>query len=445
MRRLALMALLAGGVACGNWSRVGGNTEPKAGESLTQFFNPQRFYQALGRLAAGDPIPFVGTVAFTAALSDTVLATLGLSMENRALSFQKEGKGFVAHYRVDVSFQREGQPAITGGQEEVVRVASFQETQRADESVLFQKAFRVQSGRYHVVVTLRDPNSTGSSKAENDFTAPSYGPGTTSDPILAYQATGRAQLSDPLRIVLNPRGTVSYGGDTLLAYVEGYGFGSSTRVPFEVRTDQDSVVFNDSLTFQGGHAVESQVIRLRPDSIALGELRLVVGKGDAARSTSAVVSFSSAWVVTNFDEMVNVLRYFGHEAELSEIKKAPPSQRLALWRKFWVASDPNPATPENEALNAYFSRVALANSRFREEGLPGWRTDRGEALIRLGEPDETYEPGPGTSNRVLRWTYTVQRVELYFIDETGFGRFRLTSNSRSELELAAQRLERSGT
>ena len=72
-------------------------------------------------------------------------------------------------------------------------------------------------------------------------------------------------------------------------------------------------IYTDSLRFRGGRQVESQVIRLAPDSVSLGELRLVVGSGPQQRTVSALVSFSQAWVVTNFDEMLDLLRYFGQD------------------------------------------------------------------------------------------------------------------------------------
>ena len=89
-----------------------------------------------------------------------------------------------------------------------------------------------------------------------------------------------------------------------------------------------------------------------------------------------------------------------------------------MWREFYVATDPNTVTPENEALNHYFGRIAQANQRFTDEGVPGWRTDRGEVYINLGPPDESIENTPGTTaNRVLRWTYLNLRLTLYFRDE----------------------------
>ncbi|MGH7528371.1 MAG: hypothetical protein ACREMX_16880, partial [Gemmatimonadales bacterium] len=312
MRRLLFVAVLASAAfGCGNWKRVGSQDEPAPTEALTRVFNSTQFYQRLGRLAAADPLPFVGTVAFAAGPADSVIAILGLSLENRAFAFQREANVFVARYRVTLSFQRTGAPSVDVTREEVVRVPTFQETQRADESVLFQQILRIVPGTYKVSVTVRDPGSTSESRASADFTAPKFEAGTTSAPILAYQATGRGGLADPLSVVLNPRGAVGYGSDTLLAYVEGYGYSGPSKVPFKVYDEQDRVIHDDSLKFRGGRPVESQVIRLAPDSVSLGELRLVVGSGDRERKVSAVVSFTQAWVVTNFEEMLELLRYFG--------------------------------------------------------------------------------------------------------------------------------------
>jgi GWxTD domain-containing protein len=443
MRPLVLPAMLVAILGCGSWSRVGSEHDPRPSETLARVLNTTQYYQRLGRLAADQPLPFVGNVAFAAGPADSVIGILGLSLENRALSFQREGNVFVARYRVSLSFRREGVPSVDEAREEIVRVPTFQETQRADESILFQQILRLLPGTYHVTATVRDVGSTSESRAQADYTAPSFAPGTTSGPILAYQATGRGNFTDPLNLVLNPRGSVGYGSDTLLAYIEGYHFTRPATVPFKVLDEQQNVVHQNELHFRGGHEVESQVVRLSPDSVALGELTLIVGEGESERKVSALVSFTNAWVVTNFDEMLDLLRYFGHDNEVSAMRKAPESERARLWREFYVSTDPNNATPENEALNAYFTRVAQANQRFTDEGVPGWRTDRGEVYINLGAPDEVVENTPGTTaNRILRWTYITLRLELFFRDESGFGRLRLLPSSRAEYERTLARLRR---
>ena len=75
--------------------------------------------------------------------------------------------------------------------------------------------------------------------------------------------------------------------------------------------------------------------------------------------------------------------------------------------------------------------------------MPGWRTDRGEVYISLGEPDEGFLTNPTlTEARQIRWTYIQDRLTLYFQDETGFGRYRLHPESRSEFERVVSRVRR---
>jgi GWxTD domain-containing protein len=245
-------------------------------------------------------------------------------------------------------------------------------------------------------------------------------------------------------VILNPRGTLAYGGDTTTAFVEAYALPGPTRIPVTLIDSRDSVILRDSLRFAGGLPIETAVIRFSPDSAPLGELHVVVGSGEKAESTMAIVSFSQGWVVTNFDDMLSLLRYFPPSEALDSLRKAPAAERGRLWKVFWRSTDPNTATPNHEDLDIYFARIALANARFREEGLPGWRTDRGEAMVRLGDPDEVFDASPQSEGRLIRWGYTQFQLVLYFVDETGFGRFRLTAASRAELERVAARLSRQG-
>jgi GWxTD domain-containing protein len=204
------------------------------------------------------------------------------------------------------------------------------------------------------------------------------------------------------------------------------------------------------------------VIRVVPDSAPLGQLEILVGPddaihnsaapnrlaiapgGDAIHRTNALVSFSSAWVVTNFDDLLSLLRYFGENRRVEAMRRAKSTDRITLWQDFYRATDPNPATPENEALDQYFARIAIANQRYRETGFPGWRSDRGEVFIVLGDPDMVQDQSAQLQNagRVIRWEYDTYRLDLYFQDITGFGRFQLTIQSRSDFERVRTRIQR---
>jgi GWxTD domain-containing protein len=440
-RVCAAAVLLAG---CGSWGRVGSNRPaPSPGETLTQILDLSSVYRRLGRLTAGDPLPFVADVAFLAGAGDSTVVLVGLSLENRNLAFQREGNGFQAHYRVEVSAEPAGGGrAVQAAKDQTVSVSTFAETQRADESILYQEGLTLLPGSWKVSIVVTDKTAGKPSRAEATYTVPSFGPGSLSPPRLTYQAKGRGTRAAPVAIILNPRGTLAYGGDSATAYVEGYQMPGPTVVPVRLFDARDSLILQDSLRFSGTREVESAVVRFAPDSAPLGEIRIVVGDPPHTDSTIALVSFSQGWVVTNFDDMLTLLRYFPPSPALDSLRKAPATERGRLWKAFWRATDPNPATPANEDLDEYFARVALANARFRGEALPGWRTDRGEVLIRLGEPDEVYDASPASEGRLIRWAYTQYQLALYFVDETGFGRFRLTPASRAELERIVARLSR---
>lgn len=444
MRRLALGMLVAGavvGCAGGASQEGGGHSTPAPTEDAPGGAQIASAYRRIGRLASAEPLPFIGTLTFAGGTGDTALAILAVSLSNKALTFEREPTGYTARYRVDISLAPDHGSPVTVAREEVVRVSTLQETTRTDESILFQQSFKLLPGRHHVIVSVRDMASGVEGRAEADYQAPSFPAGTTSEPILAYQAKGRGERREPLQLVVNPRGTIGLNGDTLLVYVEGYSLSGAQAVPFEVRTQTDSVIYRDSLRFRGGRPVESQVLRVTPDSLSLGEVRLVVGTGPAERRASALVSFTPAWLVTDYDQMLNVLRYFGPNVYLDSLRKAPPADRPRLWRAFYRSTDPNPKTPQNEQLDEYFARVAAANAQIKDEGIPGWRTDRGEVFIVLGPPDEASEAGQ-MSSRLIRWYYQNYRLTLFFADESGFGRYRLVQQSRADFERLVARLRR---
>ncbi|HEY3935366.1 MAG TPA: GWxTD domain-containing protein [Gemmatimonadales bacterium] len=463
LSRPAAAGLLFAGTAaiggCGNWQRVGSAPQPDTQREAAQLLDPNALFTRLGRLVSAQGVPYVGSVAFVAGPGDSTVAIVAISLSNRSFAFEKSGSAFAARYRVEYEFDRPGAQPVMVGRDESIRVESFVETQRTDESILLQQRIALAPGNYQLAVRVRDLGNTQIGTAEKKVVAPVFGPGTYTAPILAYRVRGRATRDDSLSIVLNPRGTLAYGGDTLLIYVEGNGYTKPTDVPLQVRDERDSLVMHTMVHFAGTGAVEGRVVRIAPDSAPLGQLEIAVGNAgrsgsqpekfavgpgvDDIHRTSAVVSFSSAWIVTNFDDLLSLLRYFGEDRKIEAMRHAKNSDRIQMWQDFYHSTDPNPSTPENEALDLYFARLSQANQRFREAGDPGWRTDRGEVFITLGEPDEIHDQSAQLQNqgRIIQWQYTEYRLILYFQDISGFARFQLTPQSRSDFDAVRIRLQ----
>jgi GWxTD domain-containing protein len=250
------------------------------------------------------------------------------------------------------------------------------------------------------------------------------------------------------RLLLNPRATLPYGGDSLRFYFEAYGTDAQRdRVAARAVDPTGSVLWTDTVDLDGTAVLAIGRLALGSADLPIGRAELearVVGRSDTAEAP-LLVSFSDQWAITNFDQVISILRYFDRQDWVRRLRDAAPADRWTIWRDFWKDSDPVPMTPEHEALNEYFNRVQTANTRYREEGDAGWLTDRGEVFITLGEPDDvldmSHELNRG-GNRIIRWQYSTLRLTLFFQDQTGFGRFRLTPVSRAEYQRVLMRVRR---
>ena len=441
------MAFLAGGVAaCGGTQRPVSDPRPEPGAVVSTLFDAGSVYGAMGLLVAGPPLPFVATLDYVAdATPDSTLAVFGLSLSNHALTFQRDGNVFTAHYHVEVTFRADAGAVRQLASDETVRVQSFQETQRGDESVIYQQFIGVPPGIYKVMVTVRDRSGPAASHQDRTDTVPRFAGQGTSAPLAVYRGAGRTRASDVPKLLVNPRATVAYGADTLRFYLEVYGERPGARWLARALDLGGHEIWHDTVALAGTQALSSGVAQLAPGVLPVGAGRFEIGRvGSAATHTAPfLVSFSDQWAITNYDQMISLLRYFERQEWVDKLRHATPDQRPAVWQQFYKATDPVELTPENEALDGYFRRVQIANQRFREAGEPGWLTDRGEVFITLGEPDDVFDFTSDVSRsgiRGVRWTYREQRLTLFFQDNTGFGRYRLTPLSRAEFQrIVAQR------
>ena len=435
-------------LGCGPWQRVGSPDHPQPGVNVARVLDAADIYRAMGFYVSGPPLPFVGSVHYLRGASqDSTLALCALSLSNHALRFRRDVNEFTAEYHVEVSFRPDSGATRQVASDQVVRVRGFQETLRTDESIIFQQFLTLGPGVYHVTMLVRDGNGPGLGRQERVDTVPAYAGRTLATPIAIYEGTGRSDAAEPPKLLANPRATLPYGGDTLRFYVEGYGLGERARLALQVIDQGGTDVLEDTVPFARGSGLMHALIALAPDRLPMGQAQVrlqPVGGGPGARAPF-LVSFSSQWVITNFDEMISLLRYFERQDLVDSLRKAPPAARPEVWKRFWKATDPVPITPENEALDEYFKRIQIANQRYAEAGDPGWLTERGEVFISMGDPDEVYDLRGDVSRggtAVIRWTYNTLQLVLLFVDQSGFGRFRLTPSSRADYMRALGRVRR---
>ncbi|HEY2806449.1 MAG TPA: GWxTD domain-containing protein [Gemmatimonadales bacterium] len=412
-------------------------------ERLPELFDPTLVYREMGLLTDNGPLGVIGNARILAGSSrDSLQVIVGLSMRNRGLTFQRQGEEFVAEYQADVALKRGNTVVSRTQRDERVRVSSFRETQRADESIIFQSFVTAAPGDYVLDISIRDRNGANASHVETPISVPSLQSSAVALPISVYQATPRTSLTEQPALVMNPRIAVDYGVDTLHFYVETYNAAAGSKMTLEAVDGTGHTSWLDTLRIDSLRPVAGFVVSIPPATLSIGRYELHLSQGgNVMAETPFLVAFSDQYAAGNLQDIVSLLRYFAPPDTLKALLNAPPEERGAAWLHFWKSTDPNPATPENEGIEEYLHRVQIANERFRDEGVPGWLTERGEVFITIGEPSEILDRRADTQGRgrFIQWTYYDLRLTLTFFDDTGFGRFRLDPRSRSEFQHVSNR------
>ena len=408
----------------------------------------------MGLIAGPPQFPVVASLSTLAGPADSTYVLVALSLPNSALRFQREGQGFFAEYTVSAAFQQDSATVGRLDRREVVRVGSFAETGRSDESIVFQQAIAIPAGRYQVRLEAADVHSSRNFSVDDTLDIPAYGGegARLSPPLMVYRAEGREQRADPPFLIANPRHAVPYGGEAPRVYLESYGVPADEPLKVRIVDQEGTDLWSaNALLVQGDSAIHYGVVEVPANVLPLGRLWVEVNRvGGLPQRTPMVLTISDQWMVANFDEVLDFLRYIAYPEELDSLRVGSPAERRSRWDEFWARRDPLPVTDANEYRDEFFQRVRYATEAFREPGgRAGWDTDRGEVYIVLGPPDQALERYISVSNmsgepNAEEWLYSGApggRLSLLFVDRSGFGRYELAASSAAAFRGVAERMK----
>jgi len=410
--------------------------------------NASAVYQEAGYLVGAGEIQFVGDVhAFAGATPDSTQIVIAFSFPNRDLTFVRDGEQYRAAYDVSYGVRAGNTLVARRTAHSEVRVASFRETTRTEESVVVQQPIAMRPGSYTLDLSVRDNGSTNAGTLSRSLTLPTFAAG--GDMIAAaavYDVTPRTARSQTPALIVNPRATVTLGEDSILdVYVEATGTAPSARVRVEVAADSASVLYADTLDLGEGTDARAGIAHLPVARIGLGSLsiRVVDDRGARAAPIAAVVRPGNGLAVGSFRDMLDYLRYFTSDARLRAVRDGDPATLAEAWSRFVRGTDPDQSTPQNEAMIEYFRRLEQANERFGAGESAGWSTPRGRVFDAFGPPDATEEPTAEHADRAgarLVWSYRDPALRLVFVDRTGHGDWQLDAASAIEFTAALSRL-----
>jgi GWxTD domain-containing protein len=454
--RRAAIALGAAGLIAGCFYRVpevSRSAEPIERVATPAAVNGLPVYAGAGFITSEGPVGFAGAVRYLAGPSpDSTLVLLGFSFPNRNLTFTSDGEQYRAAYDVTFDVKSGTRLVQHRAARAEVRVSSFRETTRNEESVIAQQVLVLAPGAYSLDVTVRDGgSSTEGGHSRASLVVPSVGQSSYVSAVAVYQATPRSNASSPLRAIMNPRSTVLLGRDsTLLVYLEVYGPTAPATVDVRVMADR-AVLYEDSTALSPASSFRAGVVTLPTARIGLGLLRLVISSRNNPALTladmSIVVRPGEDLAFGSFAETAGYLRFFTTPARLHALQDtASAPARAQAWSA--IVERPQRLRADTAhsylpSLSEYLARVQAANQRFRQRDFPGWLTDRGRVYSTLGPPDSVVEPigsaatSPGAK---LQWQFRRPAIHLVFIDQSGEGDWELTTESADEFAALFRRI-----
>jgi GWxTD domain-containing protein len=102
--------------------------------------------------------------------------------------------------------------------------------------------------------------------------------------------------------------------------------------------------------------------------------------------------FDVIWSVSSWgqdpDELFQEMALLMRDSEYKKLQALSPGAREIYLAEYWRELDPDPDSPENEALTIFRQRVALADREFESTLQRGILTDRGRVFVRYGAPDD---------------------------------------------------------
>jgi len=351
-----------------------------------------------------------------------------------SIQFVKKDNGFYANYNITLSFTDESKTNIIFERnwKEKIKTNDFDQTLSGGNYNLSYKTYDLNPGKYFVKCIVEDSDSRAASSKEI--------------PLIVKQISDSLGVSDLMlvsefvkdstgeKIIPNVTASVTNRSNLVPLYFEIY---SDKKREINIEYSLDDLKKNTSfkqmehITVNPGTNLIKHTVNNVSFSVGEYLLNAVIKDNDWKIITSVEKKIFSKihgvpLAITDLNKAVDQIVYIASPEELDFIKEGKSyEEKLERFLSFWDKKKPNPKTDDNPILYEYFRRVDYANKNFKGLG-EGWRSDMGMIFITFGPPSSV-ERHPLDSNTKPYeiWDYYELNRSFVFIDQTGFGDYRL--------------------
>jgi GWxTD domain-containing protein len=381
---------------------------------------------------------FVDALSFSSGDSLTSRVDIYVQVPYDAIQFVKLNDRYRANYEISVNFLTDDNASVSEKVwSEEIRVPLFEFTESKKTFSLTQRSVDIPPGIYTMRAQVRDNESKKISFVVKKIIIGNYFKKelTISDVMLVNRLSSEGERRS---ISPNVSGNIGENNNSFSIFYEIYSdrASDSLNLHYTITDMKGRVFLNKSQNYRLRGNKGQIITRFDSSKYSTGSYLLTVevrsvdsdpNEIPAMRQRSFIVRWGNMPIsISDLDLAIKQMRYIAkdHEYEAVEDAKTDEEKKKAF-DDFWLKRDPNPATKQNEYMEEYYSRVEYANKHFSHYQA-GWRTDMGMVFIIFGSPNNVERhPFDIDSKPYEVWSYYDFNRNIIFVDETGFGDYRL--------------------
>ena len=381
----------------------------------------------------GIPFFYYDVISYPIETRDSVRMEILIKVPFDVIQFVKKGNSFVGKYEISVLLLNEDdvQTASKIWTQEI-RTESFEETNSQEHFDVNRLSFNVIPGKYLLTIGIMDLDTRKSSYRKKKIDIGDF----YKDPItLSKINIIEKVIKSPDGIIEHIPSVMSSVSDVKPEFSIDFDVlsdGGKGSIKYSIFNIENKLILNNFFkrTFKKG--ISHETISISKQKLGFRKYRLKVTVQINENITTKERVFQLRWLgmsgfIDNLDDAIRQMRYIASPKVLKSMRKGSQKAKKEKFMKFWEKKDPTPNTKENELMNEYYKRVNYSNQHF--SGFqPGWRSDMGMIFILFGPPSdiERHPFDIHTKPYEIWYYYEINRT-FVFLDESGFGEYRLIS------------------
>jgi GWxTD domain-containing protein len=381
----------------------------------------------------------VDAISFASTSSKLSRVDIFVAIGYEQLSFVKKDDAFVASYEMTISVFDSANSLVSEKLwTEEVKVPNFEQSVSSATYSLVQRSVELPPGMHKISILCRDLESRVTRRVAKQLTISDYfKPGLQlSDVMIISKLVLKGDKKSITPSISANVGTIP---DPMHIFFEAYNGAKLDSAKFvtSVLTQQNEEALKSDTTFALAPGRNQVFLRIDQSPLPIGDYKVYVQAYPVREAAGALATTSRSFVVRwsslpksvkDIDAAIEQLSYIAKDKELDHIKEAmTQEEKQKRFMEFWKKRDPNPNTVRNEKMEEHYARIEYANKHFKHY-TEGWRTDMGMVYIIFGSPNNVdRHPFDSDSKPYEVWSYYELNYSFVFIDQTGFGDYRLAT------------------